>query len=147
MVLRLCSAHLIPWSTLVWIFGDVCEVTILKQRSNFSPNYWLMHYYITVFLGTCEITTFPCTHRTLMISPSVSILCLCLYRSVSLRTQLEVRRCVCSRNKNTCRISSMPYTTQVWLKKSEEIKNTWRQWKWENTTHTQKKLWYTAKVF
>ena len=79
------------------------------------------------------ITTFPCTHRN-PYDLSLSFHSLSLFIQVNFSKDTAIGRdTICMRNKDTCRISSMLYTTQGWLKKSEEIKNTWRQWKRENT--------------
>ena len=132
MVLRLCFALLIPWWTLIWIFVYGCKVAILMWRSNFSPNYWLMHIISLFFFTLCDNYFSMYSQNPYDLSLSFHSLSLFIQVSFSKDTAIG-RDTVCSRNKKICRISSLRYTTQVWLKKSEEIKNAWRQWKRENT--------------
>lgn len=131
MVLRLCFALWIPWSTLFWIFVYGCKVAILVWRSNFSPNYWLIIISL-FFFALCD--NYFSMYSQNPYDPSLSFHSLSLFiRVIFSKDTARGRDTVCMRNKDTCRISSMLYTTQVWLKKSEEINNPWRQWKRENS--------------
>lgn len=141
MVLRLRFGLLIPWSTLFWIFVYGCKVAILVWRSNFSPNYWLIIISL-FFFALCD--NYFSMYSQNPYDPSLSFHSLSLFiRVIFSKDTARGRDTVCMRNKDTCRISSMLYTTQVWLKKSEEINNPWRQWKRENTIKKKKSVVYS----